>query len=148
MSRRVRAWLCFMTGALFAAAMVLPFSQAIRGRPRFGTHPGSRFLGYGFRDLYAWERLLEPWDVDILVIRVSWLANPVLWFAVLALAINRLSLVGWLGVLIHQPGYWAWVLSAATPLVGWFCVRHRIPADLAADYGPVESQRSESRAQS
>ena len=157
MSAGIRLWLCLATIMLYLAAMVLPFEQAIRGRPRFGTNPGWRFFTYGFRDLYAWDRLLEPWDFSDLVVRVSWLANPVTWFAILALSINRprlsvlfssfglvlalFLLADFAPSLIHRPGYWAWVLSAATPLIGWFCVRRRIPADLAADYGPIVTGR-------
>lgn len=155
MSPRVRWAGCVAAVVLYASALVLPFSLH-RGRPWLGGAPGWKHLRGGFQEFVSLDRWQPYWDFTDGVFRLSWLGHLAIWLMVLAFVTNRsrliltFSLIGtcltlfglaafapWL---IHRPGYWAWCLSAMTGMMCWQMNRRHLPAELTADYGPLEAR--------
>ena len=136
MSLRYRTIAVVCSAGLYLAALLLPAVNIYtRGTGGDCSHA---FAGHEAFHM-GWAALVaqDSWDVHRGVLALGWLVNPAIWAALGFLAAGRccwagsaaamglvlaLAVFPWYYALVwDQPGYWAWLASAALLLErSWF----------------------------
>jgi hypothetical protein len=130
---RFRPWgilAAVIGGGAYLAALLLPVATIFF---LGGIVPFPGYMGFQVQ----WECLTSTdpqWDRDRVLAACSWFANPAIWIALVCLVIGWWRAAGLSGAaglilclvalplfcgdrVVSGPGYWAWLGSAALPLV-------------------------------
>jgi hypothetical protein len=136
----------------YVAAFFLPTVAPFNPANSDTVFDGADAFAAGWRALLAFA----PEESDYWLMSAAWLANPLIWLAFIATIVGRrqvcwvTAIAGLLLCLValvrfgrtvgNNPGYWAWVASAAVLTVGSFLRRTQTASDNRTEFTAQSSQ--------
>ncbi len=126
MRRRYQAIPATLCLGLYLIALLLPAANPYAADRRTGSLRGYEAFQVGWNASITWRK----WDIDVAMLTIGWLANPLILVGIASLAASRrrsaalvaataaLLQLGLLGryheIVLDQPGYWCWVMCSVS----------------------------------